>query len=400
MTPWPERRLGEIATIVRTKVSPAEIDPDTAYLGLEHLPGGGTRATSTGRASDVSSQVTPFESHDVLFGRLRPYLRKVVLADSSGVCTPEILVVRADRSEVLPGFLHALLSSDTVIDAAVRMSAGTRMPRTSAADLLSLRVVLPPLDVQRRIVDLVGALDDNIAALERESDGVGVLLAQAQNKLPKGGESMTLGDLLTAIESGTSVATNGGDLAVGSPRILKVSAVRPARFSANEAKPLGEIRLPDRARVTEGDLLMTRSNTPDRVGYVCVADDVPADTFMPDLIWRLVPDETKTSSVFLEHALSSPLMRRRITATAVGTSESMRKVNKKGVSSVAIELPSLEAQAEYVATCSALKESLTSLEREIGVLRSLRSSLLPALLSGEVEIPESYDSLFDLQEAA
>lgn len=336
----------------------------------------------------------------MLFGRLRPYLRKVVLADSSGVCTPEILVVRADRSEVLPGFLHALLSSDTVIDAAVRMSAGTRMPRTSAADLLSLRVVLPPLDVQRRIVDLVGALDDNIAALERESDGVGVLLAQAQNKLPKGGESMTLGDLLTAIESGTSVATNGGDLAVGSPRILKVSAVRPARFSANEAKPLGEIRLPDRARVTEGDLLMTRSNTPDRVGYVCVADDVPADTFMPDLIWRLVPDETKTSSVFLEHALSSPLMRRRITATAVGTSESMRKVNKKGVSSVAIELPSLEAQAEYVATCSALKESLTSLEREIGVLRSLRSSLLPALLSGEVEIPESYDSLFDLQEAA
>jgi type I restriction enzyme S subunit len=106
----------------------------------------------------VSSSVTPFEPDDVLFGRLRPYLHKVAIADFPGVCSPEILVLRASNL-CLARFLHLLCSTDETIKKCVEMSAGTRMPRTSATDLASIFALLPPLLEQKRIVDEISKID-------------------------------------------------------------------------------------------------------------------------------------------------------------------------------------------------------------------------------------------------
>lgn len=143
----------------------------------------------------------------------------------------------------------------------------------------------------------------------------------------------------------------------------------------------------------ESDLLITRSNTPDRVGYVCVARGVPDNTYIPDLVWRLVPDERQVTKDYLEQALSSTRLREAITGRASGTSQSMRKINKAGFSRIEVPIPGIEEQNAYVAPLRQLARVRKEYDSLLAGLLTLRSNLLSALLSGEHAIPDSYDEL-------
>jgi hypothetical protein len=129
------------------------------------------------------------------------------------------------------------------------------------------------------------------------------------------------------------------------------------------------------------------------VGYVAVATDVVPNTFIPDLVWRLVPDELQVSKEFLAEYLSSRTVRARITSIATGTSESMRKINKAKFSSLDITVPSRTAQEAYLEPLRGARAARMTHEANLTRLRELRATLVTALLSGEHEIPQSYDEL-------
>lgn len=114
---------------------------------------------------------------------------------------------------------------------------------------------------------------------------------------------------------------------------------------------------------------------------------------MPDLIWRLVVDETRCHPDYLEQVLASPPIRERVMATASGTSASMRKINKRGLATVAIPLPDLATQMSYAEMCLSMGRTAADLLKEMAALRELRTNLLSDLLSCEVAIPAAYDSL-------
>lgn len=161
--------LGECYDLVAARMMPADLDPSTQYVGLEHLEKEDRSVAGSAPVRNVCSAVVPFDSGDVLFGRLRPYLRKVALATSPGVCSPEILVLRPRLDVCLPGYLLALAGSEAVIEQCVAASTGSRMPRTNAADLARCEVMVPTYGDQRRIVDLVTHLDDASRALRIEA---------------------------------------------------------------------------------------------------------------------------------------------------------------------------------------------------------------------------------------
>ena len=163
---WVETTLGEVAKFVGERLSPTTIDSETYYVGLEHIVPHTLKVLSTGRTAEVTSHVTPFSEGDVLFGRLRPYLHKVAIADFAGFCSPEILVLRANK-KCLPSLLHMFCDRESTIKSCVEMSAGTRMPRTSQGDLARVEISLPPLVEQQRIVEVVSSMDDSIQATEQ-----------------------------------------------------------------------------------------------------------------------------------------------------------------------------------------------------------------------------------------
>lgn len=134
--------VGDVAVSPREGVDPSSADPRALYVGLEHLGRRHMWLTDGGRAAEVSSTKFRFEPDDILFGKLRPYFHKVVSAPRGGICSTDILVVRA-RDAQFSSVLLAALTSDAVVEKVVAASEGTRMPRTSWKDLSSVEIRWP-----------------------------------------------------------------------------------------------------------------------------------------------------------------------------------------------------------------------------------------------------------------
>lgn len=168
MTPdgWPTVRLGEIASESAARIDPGEASPNLPYVGLEHIVPENSLIAEWGHADEVSSLKTSFRNSDILFGKLRPYLRKVALATFDGLCSTEILAIRARTDRILPSYLLACLSADSAIAFAVKTSAGTKMPRTSWRAMAKLKIPLPPLIEQCRIAELLDSVYEAVLATE------------------------------------------------------------------------------------------------------------------------------------------------------------------------------------------------------------------------------------------
>lgn len=158
---WEVVPLGEIAQEVRRSVDPAEIDPETPYFGLEHLPRKSIALSEWGRAGDVQSTKLYFRKGEILFGKIRPYFHKVGVAPVDGVCSSDAIVIvpRSDRYRML---VLACVSSEAFVAHATQTSQGTKMPRANWKVLIEYPVVLPPTDLLARFESLCGDLVDQI----------------------------------------------------------------------------------------------------------------------------------------------------------------------------------------------------------------------------------------------
>ena len=166
---WAEVELGEVWHESRARVRPDTI-ARTDYIGLEHVEGGTNRITGAGRSDGVKSTVAVFSEGDILYGRLRPYLNKVIRPPFAGVASTEFLVFKETQA-LANGLLMRLLSSSDLVAYASANSAGVNLPRISAKRLAEYRFRLAPVPEQHRIVakieSLFARLDEGIAALKR-----------------------------------------------------------------------------------------------------------------------------------------------------------------------------------------------------------------------------------------
>ncbi|MHC6223167.1 restriction endonuclease subunit S [Arthrobacter sp. MMS24-S77] len=386
---WQTLRLGDIADTRRAVGGLSQAD---LYVGLEHLRPGNPRIQGTARAADVLSSTTPFEPGDVLFGKLRPYLRKVAVADFVGCCTNEILVFKPIDEQVLSrGFLALILQSAAAFEHAVSMSAGSRMPRTSYQAMAELGVSLPPWAEQRRIVDLIGAVDDAIDAMQEASARNRESFKAIAESLP--GQLTPLDEVLLAIEAGKSPSGVEREPAPGERAVLKVSAIGSGTFNAMEVKVVSpDTRLDERTAISRGDVLMVRANgVIKRVGAVCQVREDYEQLFLCDKTLRLVPDPDRLDSRWLNSALSSTQSRRQIEALTTGSH--MRNITQQAIRQIKIPLPNIDEQTMLSAALESLIEARDALYSHTDKLAALRAELLAVLLSGAHRIPETYDEL-------
>ena len=162
------RKFGDCAELVRSTVSPASME-DTPYIGLEHIGEGTLSILGHGIVRDVKSPKYEFRSGDILFGKLRPYFRKVVRPNFDGVCSTDIWVVRA-RKNIDQVFLYYTMANPLFVDFATNASEGTKMPRAKWDWASRYEVRLPPLAEQRAIAEILGALDDKIELNRRMNE--------------------------------------------------------------------------------------------------------------------------------------------------------------------------------------------------------------------------------------
>lgn len=155
---WEMKKLGDVCRFEKVQ---GDFD-DLPYVGLEHIEPSTARFVGTYEPQSVKSATFHFSEGHVLYGRLRPYLKKVLAPNFCGHCSTEIFPIRP-LSCVLREYLLFWLLSDETSKLINATSTGTRMPRADMNTVMELTFPLPPLPEQQRIVGILDEAFENIA---------------------------------------------------------------------------------------------------------------------------------------------------------------------------------------------------------------------------------------------
>lgn len=160
---WNLSPFGEVAYLSKEIFDPKKVgqDESSVYLGLEHFCEGGFALNGIGQSDEIQSNKFRFVSGDVLFGKLRPYFKKVYSPKFDGVCSTDIWVLKAKQG-IDQKFLYFLVGSDAFLNKAVESSKGTKMPRASWDFIANYKFPIPSLDEQQQIAGFLSSLDDKI----------------------------------------------------------------------------------------------------------------------------------------------------------------------------------------------------------------------------------------------
>lgn len=165
---WKIRNIGGIASIRNEKINTYGHPLAETCVELEDIEQASGRIIACSDARNRQAIKYKFATGDVLFGRLRPYLRKFWRADRAGVCSTEIWPLTPSRPELDAGFLAHIVQTDAFIEAA-SAAYGTHMPRADWKSLADLSFSLPPtIEEQSAIADILSAMDEEIDALENK----------------------------------------------------------------------------------------------------------------------------------------------------------------------------------------------------------------------------------------
>ena len=147
---WSMVQLGSVCEIEKIKYKGNALP----YVGMEDIEGRTGRFLGSLSPAEVASSTFQFTDEHLLYGRLRPYLNKVLTPDFTGHCSSEIFPLRP-KSELDRKFLFYWLSSERVVQAIDKTCTGARMPRANVKEVLTFNIPLPPIPEQKRIVTIL-----------------------------------------------------------------------------------------------------------------------------------------------------------------------------------------------------------------------------------------------------
>ena len=174
-------KLSEIAILVEDKISSNSISLGDYVTTDSLLPNkeGKTIATNL---PPVACSLTHYQKGDVLVANIRPYLKKVWLADKEGGCSSDVLVFRV-REGYKNSFLYAVLLQDHFFDYATRGAIGSKMPRGNKEQIMRYELPVFSPQEQENIGNIVisiteklrlnRAINHNLPTLDRSSTRVG-----------------------------------------------------------------------------------------------------------------------------------------------------------------------------------------------------------------------------------
>ena len=381
-------RLHELVDQVNTKAHGRK-PTSSRYVGLEHIEPGARSLTSTAPSSVSESTNGVFEKGDVLFGKLRPNLRKAVQVDFGGYCSTDLLVLRP-RTGVDTRYAGHVVSSEFVFRHAERNSIGTGMPRTSWHAVSQASIWAPPLEEQRRIAEILDSIDETIQATEHviaklRAAANGLISDAVENAL-RTGKIRSLGEVADGIP-GSLIQTGpfGSQLhaseyvSEGIPAFMPtdmsdgtLDVVGAAKISAKKADELG------RHRLRVGDVLFARRGDLSQCAVVAAEQD--GGLCGTGCLLVRIP-ETGLSPVWLATAYRHDAVQRQVLARAVGST--MLNLSAGLVRSLLIPCPTRVSKR----LMKVAQESARRIEGErvnLAKLGVLRAGLAADLLSGRV----------------
>lgn len=436
---WVWSQIGTITNYGETeKANPGEVEDDTWVLELEDVEKGSSKLLEKVRHSSrqFQSQKNRFRPGDVIYGKLRPYLDKVLIADEAGVCTTEMVPMRGYHG-VETAYLRWYLKSPFFIEFADNSTHGMNLPRVGTDKARAAPIALPPLAEQRRIVSKVDELMDLCDSLETQSASamdahqalVETLLAalvcssdadimgqwttveahfdtlfttEASIRALKQTvlELAVVGKLIVGVDPASWIAAKLGEMigpmdsgwspaclefpvrAVEAWGVLKTTAVQRLEFRPDENKELPATLQPrPAAECQSGDILITRAGPTNRVGICCYVSATPPHLMISDKIVRFRPSPTTIYGPYLALALSVGSAAAQIEKAKSGMAASQVNISQAKLREVVVSYPAdISEQRRIVARVDELMSLCDALSARLGDADLTRKHLADAIV--------------------
>ena len=397
-------RLADMCDLIADPVRPGA-QPDALYLGLEHLAPGRLVRVGGGKASEMRSNTSAFQPGDVLYGKLRPYLDKAALADEPGVCTTELLVLRA-KANVDPRFLAAAVHSPSFLEYAVAGTTGVQHPRTSWAHTREFQMPAFTPCEQQGIADLLWLVHEAISQSGALVEEAQVLKRAAMHTLftrglrgepqketevgpvPESWNLVNFASVRENLQYGTSIRCTYD---VSEHPVLRIPNIEPQRVTANDLKYCA-LTGSDAAKyqLEDGDLLFIRTNgVLDRLGSCAVYEGYPANALFASYLIRAKLEPDYVVPHFAASFFGSELGTSIVAGRAISASDGKFNLNTAAIDSLLLPLPpTLSEQREIVAVLDAIDRKIDLHRRKRAVLEELLKALLHKLMTGVIRVGE------------
>ncbi len=379
-TGWKRMAFGDFAHSIGDRAEPKDAQEEI-YVGLEHIDPQCLHIRRWGKGSDVTGTKLRFRKGDIIFGRRRAYQRKLAVAEFDGICSAHAMVVRARPDKVLPEFLPFLMMSDRFMNRAVEISVGSLSPTINWSTLKLETFDLPSLKQQRRIAEILWAVDENYqcwqetastASRNRQAVVAGFMCSRAS-------DSQRLCDLLDEVQYGSSskciIQQSNGLYPV-----LRIPNVIREQIDFTDlvwSEPTPDV---EKYQLAVGDVLIVRTNgNPDYVGRTAVFEGSDFDQCLfASYLIRLKATRSKLLPHFLHEMLGSESVKKEI-RKQVKSSAGNYNLNTEGIRGLRIPVPPVKMQKELLEELASLSSMVSATRLLAETVKTLNSTFLNSL---------------------
>ena len=389
MTEWQEKRLADFV-----QINPIEkIKKGGIYkkISMEHIQP--FCRDITGYEYSTFNGGSKFRNHDTVMARITPCLENGkcaqinVLNDNElGFGSTEFIVFRAITNVSDANFVYYLICSDVIRESAIKSMVGTSgRQRVQTNVLENLILSLPPLDVQKKIAGVLGALDDKIELNNKINQN---LEAQAQalfKSLYNMENNGTLNDIIDTVETGNR--PKGGARSYGIPSIGAENIEKFGVYDYSKEKFIDKdfYESMKRGKVKSGDVLLYKDGA--YTGKVSLAlDGFPHKTCAVNEHVFIIRGNPQISSQFFIYFCLSNEVNRNYLHTLASSKAAQPGLNQSELLSLPIFIPPIDLLKNFTNNVSPVMHKIAANALENVRLAELRDTLLPKLMSGEINV--------------
>ncbi len=379
---WKRVAFGDMVRNVNVTVRDPEAVGIDRVVAMEHMDPGELKVQRWGSIEDGTTftrRVTPGQT---LFGKRRAYQRKVAFAEFDAICSGDILTFEADETHILSKFLPFLVQSNEFFDHALGTSAGSLSPRTNWRDLSKYEFDLPPLDEQKRIADLLWALESHHEGVRNSFASARQVLSQARAALFDAKSETVPASEAFSITIGRQRAPkyqSGDDLIpyLRSANVtrsgINVEDVKTMNFTATEQLKFG---------LKAGDVLVSEASaSASAVGMPAVwNNEIQSVVGFQNTLLRFRALDGVSLPGFVEQWCRWAFESGEFLAAASGTN--IRHIGVGGASGMQVHVPRLEDQSLFLERVNTIAAAVDLASFELTTLGSLRTAFLAEVFGG------------------
>ncbi len=389
---WKVGRIGQLYSERKEKVS------DRDYQPLSVTMKGILPQLSTAAKSDAHDDRKLVKTGDFAINSRSDRRGSCGIAPCDGSISL-INTVLKPHEDMDAGFYNWVFHTSTFSDEFYKWGHGIvdDLWTTGWQDMKRISIPVPSLEEQTRIAvyldkqcrNIDATIDKTTSSIEEYKKYRQSLISVEAEKL--GGSLTTLGKIIERIEQGWSPSPAERD-ELGDWSVLTLAAVKNGRFSESEVKPfVGSLDRCESLQLQKGDFLLTRSNTRDLVGQVCIVDKKPENCIFSDLIYRVTFNEKFVDKTFMLLYFQTAAMRQQICRDAHGSSSTMVKITHKDINGWQIRVPDISKQKAYVSLvlkkCEEIDLVICKKQQLLTELQNYKKSLIYEYVTGKKEVP-------------